>query len=243
MTPSAGSTPAPVAVPVALPGTRPLRRRGVTVAPAVSAAQRSVLYAVRRRGEATVADVAGALDITVSGARQHLTALAEAGLLEVGDAARAPGRTGRVERVYRLAPAAEALFPKAYGELTNQLLGYLPAAAVSAAFSRRRDQRIEAARARLATRRGLAAKVSELTRILDEDGYFASVERLPGGRFRVAEHNCAIFAVAGEHPQACSTEIEFIRAVLPEATVERTTHMIAGAHACSYDIRPRRPRT
>ena len=31
---------------------------GVSVAPPVSAAQRSVLYAVRRRGEATVADVA-----------------------------------------------------------------------------------------------------------------------------------------------------------------------------------------
>ncbi len=240
MAPPAGSTPLPTAVPVALPGTRPLRRRGVTVPPAVTAAQRSVLYAVRRRGEATVTGVATALAMTVSGARQHLTALADAGLLEVGDAARAPGRPGRVERVYRLAPAAEGLFPKAYGELTNQLLGYLPDDAVSAAFDRRRDQRIEAARARLATKRGFSARVNELARILDEDGYFASVERLPGGGFRVAEHNCAIFAVAGEHPQACSTEIEFIRAVLPEATVERTTHMIAGAHACSYEIRPRR---
>jgi predicted ArsR family transcriptional regulator len=211
----------------------------MSVPPAVSAAQRSVLYAVRRRGEATAADIAAVLDMTVSGARQHLSGLVEAGLVEVGDAARSPGQTGRVERVYRLAAAAEPLFPKAYGELTNQLLSYLPEDAVGTAFDRRRDQRIAAAEARLARKRGFRARVAELARILDEDGYFASVEPLPGGGFRVAEHNCAIFAVAGEHPQACSTEIEFIRAVLPEATVERTTHMVAGAHACSYEIRPR----
>ena len=210
----------------------------MTVPPAVSPAQRNVLYAVRRRGEATVSDIATCLAMTPSGARQHLAGLVELGLLEVGDAARLPGQTGRVERVYRLAPPAESLFPRAYGELTNQLLGFLPHDAVSDAFDRRRDLRIEAARARLAPKRGLRAKVTELARILDEDGYFASVEPMRGGGFRVAEHNCAIFAVAGEHPQACSTEIEFIRAVLPEARVERTSHMLSGAHACSYEIRP-----
>jgi predicted ArsR family transcriptional regulator len=211
----------------------------VTVPAAVSAAQRNVLYAVRRRGEATAADVAAALDITLSGARQHLTGLIDAGLIEVGDAARAPGQSGRVERVYRVAAAADALFPKAYGELTNQLLGYLPADAVNAAFDRRRDERIAAARARLAPRRTLAAKVAELARILDEDGYVADVERRPGGVFRIAEHNCAIFAVAREHPLACSTELEFLRAALPEAEIERVSHMIAGAHACCYEIRRR----
>lgn len=224
-------------VPVALPSTRPARRAGLTVPPPVSEAQRSVLYAVRRRGEATVSDLAGALAMTASGARQHLVALVDAGLLEAGDAARRPGQTGRVERVYRLAEAGESLFPRAYGELTNQLLGFLPDDAVAMAFDRRRDQRIEGARARIDAADGLAARVAELARILDEDGYFASVEPLPDGGFRVAEHNCAIFAVAGEHPQACSTELEFIRAVLPEAVVERTTHMMAGAHACSYEVR------
>ena len=69
-------------------------RDAVSVPPPVSAAQRSVLYAVRRRGEATVADVASMLDMTASGARQHLGALADAGLLEAGDAARAPASTG-----------------------------------------------------------------------------------------------------------------------------------------------------
>jgi DeoR family transcriptional regulator, suf operon transcriptional repressor len=39
---------------------------------------------------------------------------------------------------------------------------------------------------------------------------------------------------------ACSTEIEFIREALPEARVERVAHMMAGAHVCRYEVRPRR---
>ncbi|MGI9030575.1 MAG: helix-turn-helix transcriptional regulator, partial [Ilumatobacteraceae bacterium] len=199
----------------------------VAVPPPVSAAQRSVLYAVRRRGEATAADVAAQLDITISGARQHLTGLAAVGLLEAADATRTAGQQGRTERVYRIAPQAEALFPRAYGELTNQLLNYLPSAAVDAAFARRRDERIAGARARLADRHSFAEKVDELARILDEDGYMATVEGDADGTTRIVERNCAIFAVAREHPTCCSTELEFLRAALPDAEIDRVTHMMA----------------
>ena len=110
---------------------------------------------------------------------------------------------------------------------------------MTAAFEHRRDDRIEAARARMAAAGEFPAKVVELAKILDEDGYLASAEPLGDGGYRIAERNCAIFAVAREHPQACSTEIEFLRAAFPEATIERVTHMMAGAHSCSYEVRPR----
>ena len=214
-------------------------RPGVSVPPPVSAAQRSVLYAVRRRGEATVVDVAEMLEMTPSGARQHLSGLVDAGLLEAGEATRNVGQQGRSERTYCITPAAEALFPRAYGELTNQLLHYVPAGAVTAAFEHRRDDRIEGAQARLAAKRSFKDKVTELARILDEDGYLAGVEPIGRDAYRVAERNCAIFAVAREHPQACSTELEFLRAALPEARIERVTHMMAGGHSCSYEVRAR----
>ena len=47
-----------------------------------------------------------------------------------------------------------------------------------------------------------------------------------------------IRAVALRYGQACTSEIDFIRAVLPEATVERILHMVAGAPRCAYEIRP-----
>jgi len=75
--------------------------------------------------------------------------------------------------------------------------------------------------------------------MLDEDGYLAAHERLGRDHFVVVEHNCAIAAVAGRYRQACTSEIEFIRAVLPEADVTRISHMVNGDRRCAYDIRRR----
>ena len=202
----------------------------------VTDAQLEVLYALKRRGEATTDQLATALGITVSGARQHLAALADDGLVTSTDAPRQQGQRGRSGQLHRLTARDEPLFPKAYGELTNQLLGYLDDESVQSVFIRRRDDRIAQAQGRLARRRSFAARVRELAAILDEDGYLASFEQVDRSHFTITEHNCAILSVAREHPHACSSEIDFIRAALPEATVERTTHMVTGAHSCTYSV-------
>ena len=214
-------------------------RASLAPPPPVSEAQRTVLYALRRRGEATTEQLAETLGLTVSAVRQHLAALTGLGLVVGADAPREPGRRGRPTRRHHLTAAAEPLFPKAYGELTNQLLGYLDDAAVTQVFIRRRDDRITSGRSRLARAGSFAARVRELATILDEDGYLASFDQVGRDRFLVTEHNCAILSVASAHPHACSSEIEFIRAVLPDAEIERTTHMVAGAHSCTYEIRRR----
>jgi DeoR family suf operon transcriptional repressor len=81
--------------------------------------------------------------------------------------------------------------------------------------------------------------VAELARILDEDGYLADFERVDDDTWRITEHNCAVFAVASRYGQACSSEIAFLREAMPDAEVERVSHMVAGAHACSYLVRRR----
>jgi len=213
------------------------------VAPSLPEGRRAVLYALRRRGEATVDDLAEQLDMTVSGARQHLAALVEDGLAEAVELPRPPGARGRPQLAYAVTDAADAVFPKAYGELTNELLGYLDesdASLVDTLFERRRDQRVRNATARLERRRGLKGKVEELARILDEDGYLATHERVSTGVWRIVEHNCAIWAVALRYGQACTSELDFIRTVLPEADVERVAHMVAGARRCAYEVRARR---
>jgi DeoR family suf operon transcriptional repressor len=80
--------------------------------------------------------------------------------------------------------------------------------------------------------------VAELARILDEDGYLAEFEALDDGTFRVTEHNCAVLDVAERFGKACSSEISFLREALPDARIERVSHMIAGAHSCGYAIAP-----
>ena len=214
-------------------------RPGVSVPPPVSAAQRSVLYAVRRRGQATVADVAEMLDMTVSGARQHLTGLADAGLLEAGEAAASRASRVAASGCYCIAPAAEPLFPRAYGELTNQLLGYVPAGAVTAAFEHRRDDRIEAARARLAA----AGELRRQGRRAGEDPRRGRLPGRPPSRSATAA-TASPSATAPSSPSPASTprparpSSSSCAPPSPRPTIERVTHMMAGAHSCSYEVRP-----
>jgi DeoR family suf operon transcriptional repressor len=210
------------------------------VAPPLPESRRAVLYAVRRRGEATAEEIAGQLGMTLSGARQHLSALVAEELLNVIEAPRLRGSRGRRRLLYSVSELGDSFFPKAYGELTNELLDYLSAdepQLVERLFARRREHRIANARRRLDPLPTLEAKVSELARVLDEDGYLASWEPAGPSAYRVVEHNCAIWAVARRYGQACISELDFIRAVLPGADVERVQHMVEGARHCAYEIR------
>jgi DeoR family suf operon transcriptional repressor len=201
--------------------------------------RRELLITLRKRGEARAEELAAALDVTVSAVRQHLQGLAAADLVAHREERAGPGRP---RHVYRLAPAGEALFPRAYGELTVELLDYIgdeDPELVARAFERRRRARVERTQVRLA---GLDfdARVAEVTRVLDEDGYLAEVEPLAdGGGHRIVEHNCAILAVAQRYGHACSSEIAFLREVLPDAEIARVSHILAGAHACAYEVRRR----
>jgi len=201
------------------------------------AGRRAVLEVLKERGEATAPGIAAALSVTASAVRQHLSALEAAGFIEHREQRNGPGRPGHC---YRLSATGDALFPRAYGELASELLDYVADESpelVDKVFERRRARRVENARARLAGR-DLSGQVSELTRILDEDGYLADAEPGPDGSWRIVEHNCAILGVASRFGQACSSEIGFLRDVMPDAEIERTHHMMGGAHMCAYAVKP-----
>ncbi|ADB49597.1 helix-turn-helix transcriptional regulator [Conexibacter woesei] len=202
--------------------------------------RRALLVTLRKRGEARAEELAEELGVTVSAVRQHLQGLAAADLVVHRDERSGPGRP---RRSYRLGGAAEALFPKAYGELTLELLDILADEdpdVVRRAFERRRSARVARVLARL---EGLdfGARVAEIARVLDEDGYLADFERADDGAYRIREHNCAILAVAQRYGHACTTEISFLREVLPDADVTRVAHILSGSHACVYEVRERAP--
>ncbi len=202
------------------------------------ATRRALLVALRKRGEARAEELAEQLEITVSAVRQHLQGLAAADLVIHREERPGPGRP---RHVYRLAPAADALFPRSYGELTVELLDYIgdeDPGLVQRAFERRRRVRVERVQQRLAGL-GFGERVAEVARVLDEDGYLADCEAQPDGSFTIREHNCAILAVAQRYGHACGSEIAFLREVLPDADVTRVAHILSGSHACVYEVRPR----
>src|SRR6266496_5598968 len=129
------------------------------------ATRRALLIALKKKGEAGVEDLARALEITVSAVRQHPAGLATAGFVTHRAVTKGPGRP---RHIYRLSPGAEALFPKYYSELTNELLSYVEdedPEVLERIFERRRRRRVDGARARLGGKR-FSDKVAELARIL-----------------------------------------------------------------------------
>jgi DeoR family suf operon transcriptional repressor len=200
--------------------------------------RREVLDLLKKRGEQGADQLASLMGLTISAVRQQLAGLQREGLVGFREARSGPGRP---RHLYHLTPAAEGLYPRAYAELTNELLDYVGDAQpelVDEIFRRRRQRRIENAQIRLAGK-DFADKVKELATILDGDGYLAEAVAEPDGSFLIVEHNCAILGIALRYGQACGTELDFIKTVLPEAHIERIAHMVQGATNCSYRINPK----
>ncbi len=200
--------------------------------------RRELLEVIKKAGEADIDLLSRRLGITASGARQHLTALERDGLVSHRQERTGPGRP---RHLFALTPAADALFPRNYVDLTNELLEYVEEAdpaLLAEIFAKRGRRRLERAQARLIGR-PFPEQVAEIARILDEDGYLADFVANDDGSYLLREHNCAVLGVALRYGHACSSELDFLQDALPGAVVTRVAHRVAGGHICAYEVRPK----
>jgi DeoR family transcriptional regulator, suf operon transcriptional repressor len=201
----------------------------------LSPTQRHVLITLKRRGEATADELAEALEISPSAVRQHLNVLRSAGYIT---ARQDRGQPGRPADRFRATELAERLSVEKTGNLSIELLSHLEEEdpdLVTRIFERRRRHRVKEAQEQLAGNT-VEEKVAVLADLPDAEGYLADAEQGAPGRYRILLHSCAIWSVATRYGQACATELEFLRDLIPEATIERVTHKTAGAHTCVYEI-------
>ncbi len=233
---SSAEPPIPTSLSVASP---PLNRVGQATAAIRSLpdGRRRIVSALKRQGELDAEAIAQTVKMTPSGVRQHMAALTRDDVVTFRTEAAGPGRP---RYLYRLTDAGDALFPRRYADLTNELLGYLAdedPEMLRHIFVRRAERRLADARKR-ADGLGLEDRVAEIARILDDDGYLADSVRQDDGTFLIREHNCAVLDVALRFGHACGTELQFLQALLPDATVQRIAHRVAGHHVCAYLITP-----
>ena len=202
----------------------------------ISAAER-LLGIIKRRGPQRIADLAGALEISMEAVRQSLARLAEDGLVEPRTERQAVGRP--VHR-WQLSARGHASFPDTHAELTVQLI-----AAVRTELGETGLDRVIAARAAataaqygeaLAGVAGLGARVAALAELRDREGYMARAEPAEGGYLLLEDH-CPICAAASVCQGFCRTELELFQGLLgSEARVERIEHLFAGVRRCAYRI-------
>lgn len=201
----------------------------------LSPVQRRVLMVLKRRGEATADDLAETLEISASAVRQHLSALRSAGYIA---ARQQRGQPGRPADRFHTTELTEAMFVNDSSNLPIELLSHMEEEdpeLVTRVFERRRQRRVAETANKLAGK-SLGQKVAVLTAELDAEGYLADFDKIDSTHYRLNLHSCPMWTVATRYGQACATELDFLRELLPEATIERITHKTAGAHVCAYDV-------
>src|SRR5262249_34829255 len=95
----------------------------------------------------------------------------------------------------------------------------------------------------------LGERVARLAEARTREGYMAESHR-EGEEYVLVENHCPICVAATECQGFCRAELDTFREVLgPEASVERTEHIVQGDRRCAYRIAlkcvppegPRRP--
>ena len=215
-------------------------------APAVTDAKRRLADLLKRLGTATAPQLAAMLDLTDTAVRQHLDAMADAGLVTRVEPESGTERgRGRPPVRYRLTDLANQLFPDRHAELAVELIEQVRTAlgprALDAVIDARTaaQERVYSAAMPTGTRVSLRARAERLARLRTAEGYVAEV--VPDGRNSVVlvEHHCPICDAATTCQGLCRGELELFRRVLGTGvTVTRTEHLLSGDLRCAYRLTP-----
>lgn len=201
-------------------------------------AEDRILQTLKSRGTQSTQVIASQLGITMPGARKHLLALVEEGLLSSEIMA---SGVGRPKRVWRLTEKAQSRFPDTHPFLTVELIGAarktFGEAGLNKLIHHNEQNTLKRYQPVISKARGLRAKVAKLCELRSHEGYMADWKFLGEGAFLLAENNCPICAAARACQGFCRSELGIFAAVLgPGVKVERTEHIVSGARRCAYRI-------
>lgn len=193
-----------------------------------------ILLELKRSQPLTVKDLAERHGVTTTAVRRHLKELEAEQLV---DYRREQRGQGAPTFAYRLSAAGEALFPKAYEEALTAVLQFVERnggrEAVRQFFAERFAEEAEKLKTRLQTAT-LSERLQAVRDLLSRQGFMPEVST-DGDAVRIAEHNCAVQAVAARFPEVCHEELRFLEEVLG-ARVERRQHIASGCNACEYTV-------
>ena len=164
------------------------------------ASTRGQIIALLRRSSRTVDELTQALDLTHTAVRAHLAALERDGLVQQHSERRG---SGKPSSVYDLTPAAEYLFPKAYGQLLYQLLDVLQGRMTTEEV----ETLLREVGRRMATEwklppGNLRIRLEAAVEVLNELGGLMERET-EGETLCIRGYRCPFAAVVREHPEVC----------------------------------------
>lgn len=193
-----------------------------------------VLKEIQLRGRASIKEVAGAIGVTPSAVRPHLTQLQATGAIK---AEKVRVGVGRPYHLYSATPEAYRLFRNDYGDLTRLLMEEVEETrgpdALQGVLHRVADRLASLYRDRIWDQK-LADRVRAWADLLDERGVVVELERTGEG-FVLREYGCLYHNLTLENRAVCEMERR-VMARLLESGVERTKCVLDGHRGCQFTI-------
>lgn len=195
------------------------------------------LVLLKKSGALSAAAIAQELDITGEGARFQLIKLEEEGFVQSGKMTKG---VGRPMQIWSLTDKGHGYFPDAHADFSSQLIENIAIAlgenAVDEVIKSRENAILKKYSDQLKGLSDLEAKLRKLVEIRNGEGYLAELKK-DNGDFLFIENHCPIGSAAGKCSGICKSELNVFEEVLrTEATVVRTSHLMTGAHHCTYRI-------
>jgi DeoR family suf operon transcriptional repressor len=194
-----------------------------------------ILVELKKSQPIAAKELAGKFSVSANAIRRHLKELQAEGLVVYS---RVNKGSGAPTFVFELSNDGEALFPTQYGEVLADVLAQLARSGgrevVKQMFAERFREHAERIRSEL-SEATLEEKVKAVAGLLSDQGFMAAWST-EDDSLKLAEHHCAVRAVAEAFPEICAAEAEFLSDVL-QTEVVRDSHIPEGCNSCQYSIR------
>jgi DeoR family transcriptional regulator, suf operon transcriptional repressor len=205
----------------------------------------AVLSQLLRQGEATAADLANRLGVSVQVMRRHLRSLEEEGLVEALTPHEGPGRPSNH---WHLTSHGHDHFPDGSESFALGLLQSIATSLPPDALRTLLDQqaREKALQYRRSIGEGpLQERLERLLQLRREEGYLAELRTeaagqadIPSEGWILSEFHCSVMRIAEEFPAVCDQELQLLRHTFPDCQVERVHWRLDEGHSCGFRLSP-----
>lgn len=207
----------------------------------------AALTILLREGEATAADLAHRLGVSVQVMRRHLRSLEEDGLVEACSSHDGPGRPSNR---WHLTAQGHERFPDGSEHFALGLLqsisSSLPPETLRALLNDQARSKATLYRQRIGEGT-LHERLERLVELRRQEGYVAELRadaELPTsaaphqGGWILSEFHCSVMRIAEEFPMVCDQELQLIRHTFPDCQVERVHWRLEDDHFCGFRLSP-----
>ncbi|SFE54665.1 metalloregulator ArsR/SmtB family transcription factor [Nitrosomonas sp. Nm166] len=191
---------------------------------------------LRHRKGLTVDELSRLLSISRNAVNQHLSSLGNNGFIQ---SSMLESTGGRPSKIYALSPRGLELFQRRYSFIAKLLLAWvgknLGEEDLKVCLQTLGEQMAGEFENRMIKQLSPIDKLREVTAIMCELGYDASMQQISAHRAEITAHNCIFYKLAEEYQGFCALDLSFLASLL-KTDIEHKECIVKKGDRCCFVI-------